>query len=163
MARKAFYITHLRFILLEQCFGMTKKRFFIQHTRFIFLDKTWILLGMTRKTFCIPHPHFILLDMTWKTRFIRIHDIHPSSVTHPSVRPSVRYSSVRPYPRFILTVDYATCDAKYVNTIKMQISNFMRQIFDTSSLLNRSNRLYIYLCLSKTLSTKICLQFKHFF
>ena len=31
--------------------------------------------------------------MAWKTRFTRIYDI----------RPSVRYSSVRPYPRFILT------------------------------------------------------------
>ena len=72
------------------------KSVFIPYTRFIFLDKTRILLGMTRKTFYIPHPRFILLDMTWKTRFIRIHDIHPSSVTHPSVCPSVRPLLIRP-------------------------------------------------------------------
>ena len=50
-----------------------------------------------------PYPRFILLDKTriWLEKHVS--QKFMISVRPPLIRPSVRYSSVRPYPRFILT------------------------------------------------------------
>ena len=82
---------------------MARKAFSIPYPRFTLLDKTRIWLGMAREAFYIPYPRFILLDKTriWLGKHVSqefMISVRPSA-THPSVR----HSSVCPYPRFILT------------------------------------------------------------